>query len=122
MRVRRLLALAAILWAVGAGDPVAAQGPSWTDWGSITSLEAGWADDTLTIRNNVPMVNSFVSTPAGARACSVTTAGYATDPSDPGRNLYYSLAMAALMNKRDVRLLIRGCVFNKPRLIAIEVR
>lgn len=104
---------------------VPALAQNWTDFGSITSLEAGWGADTIAIRLNAPFQNSFVPAPAvpgGARACTATNAGYATDPNDPGHSLYHTLAMAAFLNKKDVRLLLQGCVYDKPKIIAIQIR
>ena len=96
----------------------------WTDWGSITSLEGGWGNDTMSVRTNSPFVNSSVVSPAlnGRRFCAVTTAGYATDPNDKGHSLYHTMALAAFLNKKDVRLLLDGCVFDKPKIIGIQVR
>lgn len=109
--------------AVAIGTSSAAQAQSWTEKGSITNLEAGWGADTLTIRHNAPFVNSSepAPIPAGRRFCTVTNSGYATDPSDAGRALYHTVALAAFLNKKQVRLLLKGCVFDKPRIIAVSV-
>ena len=101
-----------------------AQSPNWTELGSITKLEAGWGADTLSIYHSAPFRNSFEPSPAtgGAKACSVTGAGYATDPNDTGHSLYHTLAMEAFLNKKKVRLLLKGCIYNKPKVVAIEIR
>lgn len=86
----------------------------WTEWGAIQNLEGGWGADTLTIRHSPTFVNPGV--------CSVTNVGYATDPSDTGRGLYHALALSAFMNRKEVAILLQGCVFDKPRIIAVSVR
>jgi hypothetical protein len=116
--------LATIVGLIAFPAPGNAQAVVSTAFGSITSLEGGWGADAMAIRHNAPFVNSFERTPAtgGARACSVTNAGYSTDPNDPGHSLYHTLAMAAFLNKKDVRLILQGCVFSKPRVVGIEIR
>jgi hypothetical protein len=91
-----------------------AQAQTWTGFGSVQYIEAGWAQDTMAVTHSAPVVN-----PNG---CSVTSAGYATDPTDPGRSLFHTVALAAFLNRKEVQLLISGCVFNKPRIIAVGVR
>jgi hypothetical protein len=93
---------------------VASADPKWTDWAVIANLEGGWAADTLTVRHSAPFTN-----PAG---CSVTTVGYATDPTDTGRALFHAMALSAFMNRKEVALLLNGCVFDKPRIIAVSIR
>ena len=54
--------------------------------------------------------------------CSVTAFGYATDPADPGHNLFHTMALAAFLNRKEVALTISGCAFNKPKIIGVTVR
>jgi hypothetical protein len=91
-----------------------AQSPQYAAWGSITSLEAGWTNDILTIRHSAPLVN-----PGN---CRITNAGYATNPADAGHNLFHTIALAAFLNKKEVTVLVHECFADKPRVIGISVR
>lgn len=89
----------------------------YTGFGRITSLEAGWGADTLSVKTVAPLIN-----PAG---CSIADAGYVTSTTDPGRRLYHDMLRDAFWRNFPVRLLISGnagdCPFNKPRIISVTV-
>ena len=87
--------------------------PTYTQWGSVQELEGGWAQDTMAVRHSAPLVN-----PDG---CAVTNAGYATDPADTGHSLFHTLLLSAFLNRKEVALLISGCAFSKPRIIAVKI-
>lgn len=95
-----------------------AAAPAWgqqaTEYGAITSLSGGWSLDTLAVSHSGRFVN-----PSG---CSLVTNGYATDPGDPGHSLFHTLALAAFLNRKEVSLTVSGCVFNKPKIIAVTIR
>ena len=98
---------------------------TYTAWGHVTALETGWSDDTMsiTLDPSVPFVNSHQADASlgGAKFCSVTTAGYALDPKDPGVKAHEAVLLAAYIAGKKVRLLISACVFNKPRVIAVGI-
>lgn len=98
---------------VGIGGGTTANAQSWTDWGYITRIEAGWAADSMAVVHSAPYVN---------QPCSVVTDVYVTDTTDPGRSLYHSVALAAFLNSKQVRFLISGCAFGKPRIISVVIR
>ena len=79
----------------------------------MQELEAGWGDDTLTVRHSAPLVNPG--------SCPVTNAGYASSPADNGHDLYHTLLLSAFLNRKEVALLISGCVYGKPKVIAIRI-
>jgi hypothetical protein len=113
----RLAAMTALLYgmsAASASHVTAQAGPQYTQWGSVQDLEAGWGQDTMSIRHSAAVVN-----PGG---CSVANAGYATNPSDTGHSLFHTLLLSAFLNRKEVSLLVDGCVFNKPRVIAVKIR
>lgn len=87
---------------------------TWSDWGLINSIEAGWVEDTIAVWHAAPMVN-----PSG---CEVTGGGYATNPNDPGHKLFHSVALAAFLSGKEVHMLISDCIYSKPRIIAIGLR
>lgn len=112
----RSFTTAAVMAAACITAPIAQAGSNtYTTFGSVTSAEAGWAADAMSIVVTSPFIN-----PAG---CAVTNAGYATLPTDPGRNLYHTMVLSALLNGKRVQLLIHGtlCAFNKPRVIAVRM-
>jgi len=86
---------------------------TYTQWGSVRELEAGWVEDVITVYHSAPLVN-----PGG---CPVTNAGYATNPNDAGHSLFHTLLLNALLNSRGVALLISGCVYGKPHIIAVKI-
>lgn len=86
----------------------------FSDWGSVKSIESGWVLDTLAVFHSAPLVN-----PDG---CRVTNGGYATNPADPGHSLFHTILLSAFLNRKEVHLLISGCVFDKPRIIGVGVR
>ncbi len=85
-----------------------------TDWGNITWLEVGWTEDSMSIQHSAP---NFVN----PNHCPVE-GSYATDPKDPGHSLFHTVALSAFMNKKQVSLLVLGCAYGKPKIIAIGVR
>jgi hypothetical protein len=113
----RLAAMTALIYAMSAASvaPVTAQAnPQYTQWGSVQDLEAGWGQDTMSIRHSAALMNPG--------SCSVTNAGYATNPADTGHSLFHTLLLSAFLNRKEVSLLVDGCVFNKPRVIAVKIR
>lgn len=93
--------------------------PTWaamayTDWGSVTSLEGGWTVDSMSVAHSAPLVNPDF--------CSVTNAGYATNPADSGHSLFHTMLLGAFLNRKETRMLISGCAFNKPRVISVHIR
>ena len=112
----RLLVAAVVLCALAAVFVTnsAAQAPQqYTAWGSVQEIEAGWAEDTMAVRHSAPLVNPS--------ACPVTNAGYATNPADTGHNLFHTLLISALLNKKEVSLLISGCAYSKPHVLAVKI-
>lgn len=106
-------ALVAGLMTAGASHTTAQPAIRYTEWGSLQELEAGWSEDTMAVRHSAPMVN-----PGG---CAVTNAGYATDPTDKGHSLFHTLLLSALLNRKEAALLVSGCVYGKPKVIAVKV-
>jgi len=94
-----------------------------TEWGFITEISTAWSDDALAVFHTQPIVNPWTDlavTPGGE--CKITTAGYATDPSDPGHKLLHAVIIAAFLHHKPVRFLVQGCAYDKPRIISVDVR
>lgn len=86
---------------------------AFTDWGQIRIISAGWTLNTIAVFHTAPFVNV---------GCEVTEGGYATEPADPGVNLFHDIVLSAFMNKKDVQFRLEGCAFGKPRISGVNVR
>jgi len=117
MPLKSLAKIMAILSACFSFVSVVDGAETWTDWGSIVWLEAGWELDTIAVGHSAPRMVNPDNCPVAAPG-----AGYATNPADAGHSLFHTVALSAFLNKKEVRLLISKCVFNKPRIIAIQIR
>lgn len=109
----RSIALSMLLAGAAAYAP-GAQAMAYTEFGAVVSLEAGWSQDTMALTLSAPVINPD--------NCPVWTAGYATDPADPGHDLFHTVALAAFLNRKEVSVLVSGCVYNKPKIISVKVR
>jgi hypothetical protein len=106
------IALRALATCAFAAPALAA--PTYTALGAVQSLEGGWGVDATSVRHSS-------ATLVNPDACTVTNAGYATLNPDPGRSLYLTLLLSAMLNGKQVKLLISGCAFNKPRIISVRI-
>lgn len=101
----------------------------YSKWGHITSLETGWADDTMSVGLDAPFVNSgewtggtiFGGPPPFVKPCTTTNAGYALDPRDPGVKVHEAVLLSAFLTRKKVYVIVQGCVFSKPRIIAVGI-
>jgi hypothetical protein len=112
------VATAAPLTSINIGD----WSKEYTAWGHVVSLETGWSADTMSVEfdPSVPFVNSYRHNFAGGGdSCGITNAGYALDPTDPGVKAHEAALLAGFVAGKHVRVLISGCVFGKPRIIAV---
>ena len=91
----------------GAADAV-------TDWGQVVSLQAGWTIDRMLVFHGAPMKNPD--------NCSLVTNGYIIDESAPGHRTFYAMLLGALLNKREIALVILGCFENRPRIVSVSIR
>jgi hypothetical protein len=91
--------------------PVSAQ--EWTAWSAIRELEAGWSDDVVAVRVAAPMIN-----PGGCARVN----HFATSMEDAGHSLFHTMLMSAFLNRKEVALLINGCSYQQPRIIAVKLR
>jgi hypothetical protein len=85
-----------------------------TPWGTLVSLQAGWTIDRMLVFHSSPMKN-----PDG---CSLTTNGYIIDENAPGHNLFNTLLLSALLNKREASFVISGCKENRPQIVSVSIR
>ena len=116
------LPLLALLLATAVPRPSTAQqqigpqqfDPQSTAWGRISTFETGWVDDTVA----VTLINTPVVNPG---RCKVTSS-YALDPSEAGNHAHQAAIMGAYFNQKSVRLIVQGCIYDKPRIIGVAVQ
>ncbi len=95
---------------------IAAADQAVSQVGHIISFETGWVLDTISVTLDVPTVNP--TNPS----CQTTAAGYALDPKDPGVKVHEAAIMGAFFGGKRVFIRVDGCVFGKPRIIAVSVQ
>lgn len=132
---RAVFVVALVIAQPAAADPIYKPQPlysiEYTKWGRIVSLETGWYADTMSIAldASVPFVNPHRQFPLGLNddsaevqyLCKISNAGYALDPNDPGVKVHQAALLSAFVAGKRVRLLIDGCVYDKPRVIAVGI-
>jgi hypothetical protein len=116
MRTLRIIGLITSVVVVNAMllCPVYAADPILTDWGTVTTLQAGWTIDRMLVFHSAPMKNPD--------NCSLTTNGYIIDESAPGHKTFYALLLGALLNGKETALVISGCFENRPQIISVAIR
>jgi hypothetical protein len=105
-----------------------------TAFGHITTFQTGNrfgasiavrpADDTVAVHLDVQFINSGTTTLTLTAVNRVPCANaaaeeYALDPKDSSLKLNESVLLSAYLAGKKVRLTLDGCVFDKPRIIAV---
>jgi hypothetical protein len=119
-----------VAWLVAIASPALAQATPReltvvTDWGRIERLHSAWSEDAMGVHHGAPFVNSRrvdVITRSVVDECKTVTEGYATDVSDPARKLHHALLIGAFLHLKEVRFVLQGCSFDRPRIISVEMR
>lgn len=44
------------------------------------------------------------------------------NPNDSGKNLFHTMMLSAFLNRKEMAVLVSGCVYGKPHIIAVSVR
>lgn len=114
LECKRIGALLALLANMALVAPAHTADAVSTDVGKVLTLQAGWTVDRMLVFHGAEMKN-----PEG---CSLTTNGYIIDESAPGRSTFYTLLLSALLNTRDVALVIQGCFENRPRIVSVLIK
>jgi hypothetical protein len=107
--------------------------PHYSEFGHILWMETGWGpNDTLAMAMDadVPFQNAEdFRNGGGFGPCGgITPEGhfqvatsYALDPEDRGVKLHEAVLLSAFLSGRKVRVLVKGCIYNKPRIIAVGI-
>ena len=69
-----------------------------------------------------PSGTPILAAGAGKVVMAGPNGGYATNPADPGHSLFHTPLLSGFLNRKEVALLISGCAYGKPRVIAVKLR
>ncbi|PXA86985.1 hypothetical protein DMC25_13165 [Caulobacter sp. D4A] len=104
--------VAATLAATAAISGQALATPSETPTSQITFYGGGWTDAIV----RVQLATAFHN-PDG---CPVTD-GYIVDPAIGGAQMFASILLTAFTTNQPVRLVVDGCSYSRPKIIAINM-
>ena len=99
----------------GSAATLADAAPTFTPWGRVTTLQNGWVIDRMLVFQG----NGALTNPDG---CSVVNNGYIINEADSGRKTQYAMLLSALLDQREVAMVISGCFQGRPRIISVAVR
>ena len=114
---RTKLAVAAVTFLGLAGTMTSPSNaaPTFTPWARVLSMQVGWVLDRMLVFPNTPALTN----PDG---CSLVTNGYIIKETDPVRKTSYAMLLSAVLNQREVTMVIDGCFENRPRIISVAIR
>jgi len=78
-------------------------------------MQVGWVVDRMLVFHNTPALTN----PDG---CPVINNGYIINETDAGRKTAYAMLLSALLNQREVAMVIDGCFQGRPRIISVSIR
>jgi len=98
----------------------------FTDWGQIDDLRSAWVQDAMGVHHSAPFVNSLRLSPLRTGGyvpeCGTTNDGYATSPADDNHKLNHAMLVGAFLHGKEVSFALQGCSYDRPRIIAVQVR
>lgn len=107
-------AFLALIVVVAFSPSIAVAADKVTNWGYITQLRSGIIEDSMAVFLDVPVLNT---------GCTTTIFdGYVTSPDDAGHKLFHATLLGAYFNNKQVQLVLRGCAYSKPRIVAVFVK
>jgi hypothetical protein len=109
-RIAVMIAGAAMFPALGN-----AQTAKVTPWGTLVALQGGWGIDRMLVFHNMPMTNA-------EPPCNLLTNGYIVNESQTGHDLFNTMLLTALLNRREVQFVILGCFENRPQIVSVSIR
>lgn len=108
---RVLFATACAAFALMSGAAMAT--PLETPWAKINYIAGGWVGAHVRIQTTAAFYNP--------EACPMTD-GYIVEASLPGAQLFASMLLTAFSTNREVRLVVDGCILERPRIISVALR
>jgi hypothetical protein len=87
--------------------------PLETPWARVNYIAGGWVGAHVRVQTTAAFYNP--------EACSMTD-GYVVEASLPGAQLFASMLLTAFSTNREVKLVVDGCVLERPRIISVTLR
>lgn len=84
-----------------------------TPWAKVNYIAGGWTAAHVRVQTTAGFFN-----PEG---CSMTD-GYVVDAALPGAQLFASMLLTGFSTGQDVKLVVDGCVLERPRVISVTLR
>ncbi len=81
--------------------------------GKITGYYTGWTADAL----RITIENATYSEIAG---CAIQD-GYMTDDTVVGYNTNTAVLLSAFLSGKSVRVLVMDCLYNRPKIVGVEI-
>ncbi|MDV6331322.1 hypothetical protein [Asticcacaulis sp. 201] len=108
--MKKLHLTAAFLILAGNASPVMAY--TTTPAGKITSYSIGWDNPNLSVQMNIPVSNPDNCSDASSYMMSYTSTSI---------QAVTSVVITAHATGSDVKLVLNGCVQNRPQIVGINV-
>jgi hypothetical protein len=96
-------------------DPSLIRSAQVTPWTTVVALQGGWGIDRMLVFPAAPIVNANPP-------CSILTNGYIVNETHTGHNLFNTMLMSALLNRREVAFVISGCYQDRPQIVSVSIR
>jgi len=87
--------------------------PVETQWARVNYIAAGWTAAHVRVQTSATFYNP--------ESCPATD-GYMVEASLPGAQLFASMLLTAFSTNREVKLVLDGCVLERPRIIGVTLR
>ncbi|MGR4866954.1 hypothetical protein [Caulobacter sp. LARHSG274] len=87
--------------------------PLEAPWVKVNYISGGWVAAHLRVQTAAAFYNP--------EACPVTD-GYMVEASLPGAQLFSSMLLTAFSTNLEVKLVVDGCVLDRPRIIGVTLR
>jgi hypothetical protein len=96
---------------------VRAQPAQATPWLRVKELRSGWGvNRAIVFLHEGPLVGTNPET------CPVTNYGYVVNEAHGGANLFHTYLLTALMNNREVSLVIHDCFSSVPQVVGVSIK
>lgn len=115
LRTKLAVAAAAVLGLAGTMASPSNAAPTFTPWARVLSIQDGWVVDRMLVFHNTPTMTN----PNG---CPIVTNGYIINETDPVRKTSYAMLLSAVLNQREVAMVIDGCFEGRPRIVSVTIR
>ncbi len=115
LRTKVALAAVTFLGVAGAMTSPANAVPTFSPWARVLSMQVGWVLDRMLVFPNTPSLTN-------PDACPIVTNGYILKETDADRKTSYAMLLSAVLNQREVTMVIDGCFEGRPRIISVAIR